>query len=212
MIPIALLIAPWSVGPAPSAHDVSPGLQAGASASGFLGGPRALAGGSAELAYGAGERLWVSLEAQAGSGWTTCPDCQTFAGTATARGVLIHHPRFQFAPWMVSTGTGGTLEWTPGVAIEGGGERVRVDTSWPLWSTWDLLTTLRITPELGVSYRWSESQNTRAAIVGLEPAVALQHRARVAGSWTLEGTARFGEEGLGAQVAVSWGGRPDRAL
>ncbi|MBT3222468.1 MAG: hypothetical protein HN348_25630, partial [Proteobacteria bacterium] len=162
-----------------------------------------LSGGELHVAYGIGKRVWFAVAAQAGTGWSTCPDCQTLAGTATVRGVVLGHPNFQAAPWMVLTWTGGAADWTPGIAVEGGSDQVRVDTSWPVWSTMHLLTTLRSTPELGVSYLWSETHRTRAAIVGLEPGFAIQHRVGV-GAWTLEGTARLAEEGFGLEATVRW--------
>ena len=204
MIPFALLVAPWGVGPAPSAHDVLPGPELAVAASGIVGGPSNVAGGEVGFAYGVGPRLWMSVAGQAGSSWSTCPDCRTLAGTATARGVLVRHPNVQLAPWVVATSTLGAGDLTAGVAVEGGGERLRVDTSWPVWWTSDLLTTLRITPELGVSYQWSDTQHTRIAAAGLDPAVAVQHRARIGEGWTAEGTVRLGEEGLGLEGAVRW--------
>ncbi len=209
---LAMASAPWSVGPAPSAHDVAPGVRITASGTAYSGPfdkrSRAsqLLGGSVGVEVAPVERVWMSLDAQPGAGWTTCPDCGSVGFTARGRGLLLRHPNLGVAGWGVATATVGTVDGTVGIAAEGGTRHVRFDTSWPLASSLDLLSNLRITPELGATMRWSARQRSRLAVVGLEPAVALQHRARLgeAGRWELAGTVRLGEEGLGVTAGLAF--------
>lgn len=205
MTPLLLLLAlsdPWQVGPAPSAQPTTPGWSVGGAISGGLGGLSPIYGGRAGLSLTPHRRIWTNLELGYGSGWRSCVDCQALGVTWTARALAVQRPGINIAAWSVATTVNGTVEWTPGVAIEGGFRRLRFDTSWPVWSTWGLLTTLRATPEVGVSFAWSERHRTRIALVGLEPAVALSHRLRW-GRGLLEATIRVGEEG----AMLSLGGR-----
>lgn len=196
---------PWQVGPAPSAEAVSPNWSVGtelgtlwinnSERSTWLHGVRATA------AFAPHPRVWSSLELGISAGWRTCIDCRTFAGTWTLRGLAIDHPNVHLGTWSVLTTFNGSVEWTPGVALEAGNEHVRVDTSWMVWSTWDWLTVLRSTPELGVSYRWGPRQSTRVALVGLEPAVAVQHRFRIR-NFAFAATVRGGEEGVAFELGI----------
>jgi len=205
---LAALSNPWQVGPAPSAHPTLPSWNVGVDVGAMrplrsgLPGPH---GGRLAAAFTPHERVWSSLELGLGQGWRTCIDCEALAATWTLRGLALHHRNVNVAPWSVLTSVHGTVEWTPGLAIEAGGRRVRVDTSWPLWSTWYLLTVLRSTPELGMTVAWDERQATRVAVVGLEPGVAVTHRVMMR-RWALEATGRAGEEGVGVELGIRvWG-------
>lgn len=188
-------VNPWQVGPAPSAHPTAIGYSFGVDLSGAVGGSEPLAGARVAASVTPLRRLWTGVELGHGSAWRSCVACETFAATWVARGLVVDHRAVHVAPWSALTFVGGAVEWTPGLAIEAGGRRLRVDTSWPLWSTWDLLMTLRATPELGVTGLWSSRHATRIAVVGLEPAVALTHRVQLE-RWALTATVQVGEEGV----------------
>jgi hypothetical protein len=188
-------VNPWQVGPAPSAHPTAIGYSFGADFSGVVGGREPLAGARVAASVTPLRRLWTGVELGHGSAWRGCVSCKTFAATWVARGLLIDRRAVHVAPWSALTFVGGTVEWTPGLAIEAGGRRIRVDTSWPLWSTWDLVMMLRATPELGVTGLWSSRHATRVAVVGVEPAIALTHRVQL-DRWALTATVQVGEEGV----------------
>lgn len=196
---------PWQVGPAPSAEAVSPSWSLGAELGALWVNNDArstwVPGLRATAAFAPHPRIWTSLELGVSQGWRTCLDCRAFAGTWTARGLVVNHPNVHVAAWSVLTGYNGTFQWTPGVAVEAGGEHVRVDTSWMVWSTVDMIEVLRGTPELGIAYRWGRRHSTRAALVGLEPAFALQHRVRIR-DFVFVATARVGEEGLAFELGI----------
>jgi len=196
---------PWQVGPAPSAQAVSPnwnlGADIGTLRTDYDGGVNWLHGVRMAAAFAPHPRVFSSVELGVSAGWRVCLDCRTFAGTWTLRGLAIDHPNVHVGAWSVLTTVEGTLEWTPGVAVEAGTKRFRVDTSWMVWTTWDWLTTLRSTPELGTSFVWGEHQSTRVALVGLEPAFAIQHRVRLR-DWALSSTVRYGEEGLAFELGI----------
>ncbi len=210
---------PWQVGPAPSAEAVSPnwnlGTDIGALRTAYDGKVDWLPGVRVAAAFAPHPRVWSSLELGISSGWRVCLDCRSFAGTWSLRGLAIDHPNVHVAAWSVLTGSKGTLEWIPGVAVEAGTKRFRFDTSWMVWTTGDWLTTLRSTPELGTSFIWGEHQSTRVALVGLEPALAIQHRVRLR-DWALASTLRYGEEGVAFEIgirgyiAVPWADRVKR--
>ena len=207
---------PWQVGPAPSAEAVSPnwnlGADLGTLRTDYDGKVAWLHGARVAAAFAPHPRVWSSLELGISEGWRTCIDCRTVAGTWTLRGLVVDHPNVHVGVWSVLTTFERTVEWTPGVAIEAGTEHFRFDTSWMVWTTFDWLTTLRSTPELGTSFIWGAHQSTRVALVGLEPAVALQHRVRLR-NWALAGTVRYGEEGVAFELgirgyaSVPWGAR-----
>lgn len=198
-IMVLALTNPWQVGPAPSAHPTQKSWNVGADLGGTVAGPWPLWGTRIAAGFTPHERLWTALELGYGQGWRLCIDCNALATTWTARGLVFSHHHINIAPWSVLTSVNGTFEWTPGLAIEAGTQRLRFDTSWPLWSTWDVLTLLRSTPELGVAWSWGPRQSTRVAVVGLEPAVAVTHRVWLH-RWAFEATARGGEEGVGLTV------------
>ncbi|WP_106093526.1 hypothetical protein [Enhygromyxa salina] len=200
---------PWQVGPAPSAHPTARGWNVGADLSGTLGGFSPLWGARAAASLTPHERFWTGVELGYGNGWRSCIDCRALGVTWTARGLAVRHRNVNLAGWSVATTVNGTFEWTPGFALEAGTRRVRFDTSWPVWSTWDLLTTLRATPEVGVAFAWSGQHGTRLAVVGLEPAVALTHRIWVE-HWMFEATLRIGEEGVGLDMGARFGGPMSR--
>ncbi len=197
---------PWQVGPAPSAQAVSPSWNLGADVgalwqrtdgqSNWLHGVRMRAG------FAPHPRVWTSAELGISEGWRTCLDCRTFAGTWTVRGLALNHRNIRLGAWSVLTGFEGQVHWTPGVALDAGTERFRIDTSWMVWSTWDFLTVLRSTPELGMSFQWGKRQSSRIAVVGLEPAVAIQHRVRLR-DFVLAPTVRVGEEGVAFELGVT---------
>jgi hypothetical protein len=189
------LINPLHVGPAPSAHATELGWNAGADASLIVGGPRTLGGARVVAALTPYERIWSGLEVGYGAGFRFCPDCGSFAATWTARGTIIQSRYFHAAAWSWLVLQNGLMEWMPGLAVEGGTKRLRFDASTPVWSTYDLLTTMRVSPEIGVSWLWNDAQITRLAVVGLEPSLALTHRYRTK-HLVFEGQARIGEEGL----------------
>jgi len=210
---------PWQVGPAPSAEAVSPNWNLGTDIGGlrtnYDGKVAWLHGVRVSAAFAPHPRVWSSVELGISEGWRTCIDCRTVAGTWTLRGLAIDHPNVHLGAWSVLTTFERTVEWTPGVAIEAGTKRFRFDTSWMVWTTWDWLTTLRSAPELGTSYIWGEHQSTRVALVGLEPAFAIQHRVRLR-DWALQATIRQGEEGFAFEIGirgyapVPWGHRVTR--
>lgn len=210
---------PWQVGPAPSAEGVSPnwnlGADAGTLRTDYDGGTQWLHGVRMAAAFAPHPRVWSSVELGISQGWRVCIDCRAFAGTWTFRGLGIDHPNVHVAAWSVLTTVERTVLWTPGVAAEAGTDRFRIDTSWMVWTTSDWLTTLRSTPELGTSFLWGDHQSTRVALVGLEPAVAIQHRVRLR-DWALASTVRYGEEGLALEfgvrgyVSVPWASRVRR--
>jgi hypothetical protein len=199
MTPLWLALAPWGVGPSPSAHAVDDGVVVSARADAFHTG---MVGARVGIQGTGDDRLTVAIDAVSGAGWALCPDCGSRGVGATARLNVVRHEAFRAAVWSHGTLTTGSPEALAGVAVEGGSERLRVDASTPLAATTFVLTTLRVGPEVGLTARWSSAQRTRLAVVGLEPGVALQHRWRVAEALELEPTVRFGEEGLGLGLAV----------
>ncbi len=203
----ALEINPWQVGPAPSAHPTRVGYSLGPDVGGAGLGPRPLWGARVAASVTPTPRLWTGVELAYGTGWRSCVGCESYATTWTVRGLAVRRRAVNLAPWSALTIVNGAVEWTPGLALEAGTRRVRFDTSWPLWSTWDLLTVLRGTPEVGVTGIWSRRQATRVALVGLEPAVAVTHRVQLE-HLALTVTAQVGEEGLavmiGARFFAGW--------
>lgn len=203
-------LAPWQVGPAPSAQPVARSWSVGLDLGGLIAPPKfphphpPLPGARASVGVAPHERFWTSLELGYGTTWRPCIDCRALGLTWTARGLIVRHRNVNLAAWSVLTMVNGVVDWLPGAAIEVGGARVRVDTSWPLWSTFDLITTLRATPELGLSWSWNGRHSTRVALVGLEPAAALSHRIRWA-NWQFEVGVRGGEEGISAELQVRFG-------
>lgn len=202
---LASAAGPWRVGPSPSATQLDPGLHADASLVGLTGGFEPLEG--ARLSVGVAPTSWfyASLSYARRAGWRMCPDCLTDATSLTLRGDLLRTQPIRISVWTETNMTQtSALDIMPGVAIEGGTRRLRFDASSPIWSSYDLLTTLRIAPEAGVSYTWTSRHTSRVAVVGLEPGFAAQHRWRFTGNWTLDATLRHGEEGTGGELGISF--------
>lgn len=200
MSPALMAIAPWSVGPSPSAHPVEPSVTVEVSGT-HLG---ADSGGRVGVAVAPHPRLWLEVSGAAGSGWAMCPDCGVLGGQARARVLVVRAPAASVAVWGTAMTSGGPIDGLAGVAVEAGSDRVRVDTSWPLVSSWYLLTTLRIAPELGITSRWTPNHRTRLALVGVEPGVSVEHRATLGAGFTGTAGFRMGEEGLGGSLGVRW--------
>lgn len=200
MTPLILAVAPWAVGPSPSAHRVDPLVQI--ELGGTLGvGERVLPGGSLGVAVAPTHWAWFEIAGLAGASVPLCPDCQTRNLSLRTRFRVVDADAFGLAVWGAGTTSGRLIEGMAGVAVEGGTDAVRFDASTPVVSSWFLLTTLRAGPEVGILARWSPSQRTRVSVVGLEPAVAVEHRAGLGKRTTLAGSVRVGEEG--ARLGVS---------
>jgi hypothetical protein len=189
------LINPLQVGPAPSAHATELGWNVGADVGLVVGGPRTLSGFRAAAAITPLKRVWTGLELGYGAGWRFCPDCGALAATWTARATLVESSHFHLSAWSALSLVNGLFDWMPGVALEGGTKRLRFDATSPVWSSYDLLATMRISPEVGVAWLWNDAQVSRIAVVGLEPSFAFTHRYKLK-HVMLEGQARIGEEGL----------------
>lgn len=195
------LINPFQGGPSPSAHPTETGWNVGGAGLVLVDAEKALPGFQAVAAVAPHPRLWTSLELDQGAGWKLCMDCEALATNWTARFLAIQHESVSVAAWSQLIFVNGVFEWMPGAALEGGWQRLRFDLSSPVWSTYDLLTTLRAAPEIGASWRWNEAQVTRFSVVGLEPALALTHRVRWQ-AFEFEGQARYGEEGASLQLGA----------
>lgn len=196
-----VLINPWQVGPAPSAHETQVGWNVGADAALIVGRSGTLFGGRGSVAASPTPWFWTGLSAEYGSAFRFCPDCESFATTWTARVSPLRFEAFHVAAWSSLSFINGLFEWIPGLSLEGGWERLRFDLATPLWSTYDLISTLRSTPELGISWIWDDENATRLAVVGVEPTVALAHRYQW--SWAqLQAQLRYGEEGPGAELGL----------
>lgn len=192
---------PWQVGPAPSAHAIERNVNYGVDLGGGWGRGGGFSGARVAVAGAPHPRIWAGLEGSWGSGWRFCIDCRSLALDASLRGNLVQHRAVSLSVWNRASLVNGIIDWTPGAAIEAGTRRLRFDTSWPLWSTYDLVERLRSTPELGLTLKWNARHATRIALVGLEPAGAVTHRWSRPG-WQLEFVLRGGEEGVFAEVGV----------
>lgn len=197
------LVNPFQAGPSPSAHALETGWNLGGSGVVLAGKGEVLPGFQAVAAVAPHRRLWTSLELDQGAGWKLCIDCEAWAGSWNARFVALQFEPLSVAVWSKLVFVNGTFEWLPGAAVEGGWKRLRFDLSSPVWSTYDLLTTLRAAPEVGVSWFWNDEQVTRFSVVGLEPAFALIHRSRW-DSFELEAQGRYGEEGVSFQLGARY--------
>lgn len=202
--PSMALVRPWQLGPSPSAHAVRRGLFVGLDAGGISGTYRPLE--SARVSVGGAPNDWVylGLAYERRAAWRMCVDCEADAVTATVRASLVRTPAFRAGLWVVGNGTtAGAFDVMPGLGIEGGSRRVRFDLSSPVWSSYDILTTLRVGPEAGVSAVWTDAHRTRASVAGVDFAVQLEHRWRVSDAWSVRGAARYGEEGVGGELGVA---------
>ncbi|MEN0066684.1 MAG: hypothetical protein AAGA48_31415 [Myxococcota bacterium] len=203
MSPVWLAVAPWAIGPSPSAHRVVPSAQV--ELGGTLGlGDGLAAGGNVGVAVAPTRWAWVEAGVNAGSSVALCPDCGTRNAQIRGRVRFIDTAPFGVAVWGVGTTTGRVIDGMAGFAAEGGTRTVRFDASAPVWSSWFMLTTLRAAPEVGVAAQWSDDHRTRLSVIGLEPAIGLEHRARLGARTTLGGSLRVGEEGvrLGASLRI----------
>lgn len=199
--------APWQLGPSPSAAEVERGWFVDASLGGIAGGYEPL--GAARLRVGATPTRWLhaSLAYERRGAWRMCPDCLTDAFVLTARASVVRSRYVQVSPWLVTQMTTTTaLDVMPGLAVEAGSRRLRVDLSAPLWSSYDLLTTIRIAPEAGLRAHWSAAHATRVSVAGADLAVGVEHRWRLSERWTLSASLRRGEEGTGGEVGLRFGG------
>lgn len=212
MNPTWLAVAPWALGPSPSAHRVAPSMQV------ELGGTIGVSeqvepGGSLGVAVAPTRWAWFEASVLAGSSVPLCIDCRTRNASLRTRLRVIDTDPFGMAVWGVGTTTGQVVEGMAGLAVEGGTRTVRIDASAPIASSWFLLTTLRTGPELGVVARWSERHRTRLSVIGIEPGFGVEHRARLGKRATVAGTVRVGEEGLrvGANLRIGTSLRRERS-
>lgn len=206
MSPMWLAVAPWALGPSPSAHRVAPSTQV--ELGGTVGfGEQVEPGGSVGVAFAPTRWAWFEAAGQAGASVPLCPDCRTRNLSLRTRLRVIDTDAFGFAVWGVGTTTGRLVEGMAGFAAEGGSKTLRVDASAPVASSWFLVTTLRAAPEVGLAARWSDQHQTRVSVIGVEPAVGVEHRAQLGERVTVAGTVRVGEEGprLGASLRVGFG-------
>lgn len=184
MLPLLLggaLAAPLAThSDAPTAAAADPGtLLAGVALAGGLDAGRAHPGGAVTARWWPTRRLLVDASVAQGAAWLPCPGCGGTSGTVAVRGNAIERDSIRLGAWVQAGGGVGGAAWgaaAAGVAVEGGGARVRGDLTMPITTTTDLAELLLVLPEAGLTSRWSQAHATRLAVVGVHLHPVVSHR------------------------------------